>query len=89
MCFLPISAAATDSLPDPVSSGWSLCRALVNAVDSVLTKPSEQFFAHKAAVINAVKSLLSVSVSAKMAGLEGTYFYLSSSFIQVVDELDR
>jgi hypothetical protein len=48
-----------------------LCHALVGALDAVLMKPPEQFFVVKAAVVNAMKSLLAVSSTAKSAALEG------------------
>jgi hypothetical protein len=57
--------------PAAVSSGSLLCRALVGAIDAVLTKPPEQFFVMKAAVVNAMKSLLAVSSTAKSTALEG------------------
>ena len=57
--------------PAAVTSGSLLCRALVGAIDAVLTKSPEQFFVMKAAVVNAMKSLLAVSSTAKSAALEG------------------
>ena len=54
------------------TNGMLLCRALVGALDSVLMKPPEQFFVMKAAVINATKSLLACSSTAKSVAMEGT-----------------
>lgn len=47
-----------------------LCQMLVKAFDVVILKPLE-FFASKAIVVNALKSLLAVSSNAKVAALEG------------------
>ena len=52
------------------SSGSTLCRALVKCLDSVLLKPHQQFFVMKATVINALKSLLAISATAKTTALE-------------------
>ena len=54
-------------------SGSMLCRALVKCLDSVLLKPQDhqQFFVMKATVINALKSLLAISATAKTTALEG------------------
>ena len=50
-----------------------MCRALVSCLDAVLLKPlvQQQFFVMKAAVINALKSLLAISSVAKTTALEG------------------
>jgi len=53
-----------------LSSGSTLCRALVKCLDTVLLKPHQQFFAMKATVINALKSLLAISTTAKTTALE-------------------
>jgi len=88
LCFMsPTSADEEDGSckqPAAVTSGSLLCRALVGAIDVVLTKPPEQFFAMKAAVINAMKSLLAVSSTAKSAALEGISTLCHSYFIKIV-----
>jgi len=54
-------------------SGSMLCRALVKCLDAVLLKlqDHQQFFVMKATVINALKSLLAISATAKTTALEG------------------
>jgi len=54
-----------------LTSGQQLCQVLVKVYDSVALKPNDQFHLLKVTVINAFKALLAVSVSAKMAALEG------------------
>lgn len=53
------------------SSGSALCSALVKAYDTVLLKPLDQCYTAKLTCVSALKALLAVSTSAKMAALEG------------------
>ena len=57
------------------ASGSMLSQALVKCLDAVLLKPQDhqQFFVMKATVINALKSLLAISASAKTTALECKY----------------
>jgi len=54
------------------TTGSLLCRALVRCYDAVVLKPQDQqqFFVMKATVINALKSLLAISATAKTTALE-------------------
>lgn len=65
----------------PCSSGSLLCQALVKAYDSVALKPLEQLHLVKIPVINALKSLLAVSSSAKATALEGEAIQNTCLFI--------
>ena len=58
------------------SSGNLICQALVKNYDSVVLKPLEQYYALKLAVVNALKSLLTLSVSAKMTALESMFLLI-------------
>ncbi len=55
------------------SSGAELCQALIKAFDAVVHRQFEQAFPVKLAVTNALKSLLAISMAAKMAALEGMH----------------
>ena len=79
MCNFPDICVAEDGDLFQNSSGTLICQALVKNYDSVVMKPLEQNYAIKLAVVNAVKSLLTLSVSAKMAALEGNYSSISRS----------
>ena len=69
------SSRNTPQLAAEVSSGSQLCRALVKCFDAVLLKPQDQqqYFVMKATVINALKSLLATSATAKATAIDGDY----------------
>ena len=51
--------------------GSQLCQALVKAYEAVGSRPLDQHHVVKTSVVNALKSLLATSFSAKAAALEG------------------
>ena len=70
MCHPPLYTAGEGDL-FASSSGSVLCQTLIRTYDVVLVRPLDQCHTAKLACIGALKALLSLSMAAKMAALEG------------------